>query len=179
MGVQGFPTLKIVKPGVKSGRPVVEDYNGARTAKAIVDAVKDKMPNHVKRLQGSAFDTWFNEESNTAKAVVFSEKGTTSPLVKSLAVDFLGSIVFAQVKDTGTAKKYGISEFPTILLVSAQGSDPITYKGDISRDSLLSFFAQVASPNPDPAPPKAKTQKSSKKPKKPKATSAEFPHNEL
>jgi protein disulfide-isomerase A6 len=174
MGVTGFPTLKIVKPGTKPGRPVVEDYSGARSAKAIVDAVKDKIPNHVKRLQGPTFDTWFNEESNTAKAVVFSEKGTTSPLVKSLAVDFLGSITFAQVKDATTAKKYGISEFPTVLLIPAQGGDPVPYKGDLSRDSLLSFFAQVASPNPDPALPKAKAPKSSKKPKATSSASAKF-----
>ena len=35
MGVQGFPTLKIVKPGKKPGKPIVEDYQGARSAKAI------------------------------------------------------------------------------------------------------------------------------------------------
>lgn len=174
MGVTGFPTLKIVKPGSKPGRPVVEDYSGARSAKAIVDAVKDRIPNHVKRLQGAAFDTWMNEESHGAKAVVFSEKGTTSPLVKSLAVDFLGTIAFAQVKDAATAKKYGISEFPSVLLIPAQGVDPIPYKGEINRDSLLSFFAQVASPNPDPAPPKTKGPQSSKKPKATSSASAKF-----
>lgn len=174
MGVQGFPTLKIVKPGAKPGRPVVEDYNGPRSAKAIVEAVKDKIPNHVERLQGSAFDAWFNDESSLAKAIVFTEKGTTNPLVKSLAVDFLGSIVFAQVKDKAIAEKYGITEFPTILLVPSQGQDPIPYKGDINRESLLSFFAKVASPNPDPAPQKAKPPKLPKKPKASSSASAEF-----
>lgn len=174
MGVQGFPTLKIVKPGAKPGRPVVEDYNGPRSAKAIVEAVKDKIPNHVKRLQGPAFDTWFGEESAPAKAVVFTEKGTTNPLIKSLAVDFLGNIAFAQVKDKAIAERYGITDFPTILLVPAQGEDPIPYKGDINRESLLSFFSQVASPNPDPAPQKAKPAKASKKPKASSSASAAF-----
>ena len=32
MGVQGFPTLKIVRPGKKAGKPLVEDYQGARSA---------------------------------------------------------------------------------------------------------------------------------------------------
>ncbi|KEF63806.1 uncharacterized protein A1O9_01784 [Exophiala aquamarina CBS 119918] len=174
MGVQGFPTLKIVKPGAKPGRPVVEDYNGARSAKAIVEAVKDKIPNHVKRLQGSAFDAWFNDESDLAKAVVFTEKGTTNPMVKSLAIDFLGSIVFAQVKDKAIAEKYGVTEFPTILLVPGQGQGPIPYKGDINRESLLSFFAKIASPNPDPAPQKGKPSKLPKKPKASSSASAEF-----
>ena len=47
MGVQGFPTLKIVKPGKKPGKPMVVAYRGGRNAKAIVDAVIDKIPNHV------------------------------------------------------------------------------------------------------------------------------------
>ena len=43
MGVQGFPTLKIVRPGKKPGRPIVDAYEGPRTAKGIVEAVKDKV----------------------------------------------------------------------------------------------------------------------------------------
>ena len=49
MGVQGFPTLKIVRPGKKPGRPIVDAYEGPRTAKGIVEAVKDKVPNIVKK----------------------------------------------------------------------------------------------------------------------------------
>ncbi|EXJ78069.1 hypothetical protein A1O3_09230 [Capronia epimyces CBS 606.96] len=162
MGVQGFPTLKIVKPGKKPGRPIVEDYNGPRTSKAIVDAVKDKIPNHVKRLQGNALDTWLSNQSPPAKAIVFSDKGTTSPLVKSLAIDFLGKIAFAQVRDKATAEKNGVTELPSILLVSAPGQTPIPYKGEINRDSLLAFFSQIATPNPDPAPKGAKSSKSHK-----------------
>ncbi|KAK4940516.1 hypothetical protein LTR10_019390 [Elasticomyces elasticus] len=160
MGVQGFPTLKIVKPGNKPGRPIVEDYQGPRTAKGIVDAVKDKLPNHVKRLQGDAFEKWLNDPASAAKAIIFTDKGTTSPLVKSLAVDFLGSIAFAQVKDKATAEKHGITSLPSVQLVTAPGEEPITYNGEINRDSLLSFFSQVAPPNPDPAPKEAKSAKS-------------------
>ena len=52
MGVKGFPTLKTVRPGKKPGsKPIVEDYNGPRTAKGIADAVVDKINNaHTKRI---------------------------------------------------------------------------------------------------------------------------------
>lgn len=170
MGVQGFPTLKIVKPGSKPGRPVVEDYTGPRTAKAIVEAVKDKIPNHVKKLQGAAFDTWIKDQSTPAKAVVFSDK-PVSPLIKSLAVDFLGSIAFAQVKDKATAEKQGVTEFPSVILIPSNG-DSIPYDGDISRSALVVFFSQVASPNPDPAPKTSKPPKSAKPAKKAKASSS-------
>lgn len=171
MGVQGFPTLKIVKPGNKPGRPIVEDYQGPRSAKAIVNAVKDKIPNHVKRLQGEAFEKWLNDPASPAKAIIFTDKGTTSPLVKSLAVDFLGSIAFAQVKDKATAEKFGVTSFPSVQLVTGPGESPIPYNGEINRDSLMSFFSQVAPPNPDPAPKAAQSAKS-KKPKSAPSSSA-------
>ena len=164
MGIQGFPTLKIVKPGKKPGRPVVEDYNGPRSAKGIAEAVKDKIPNHVKRLQGEALEEWLKDRSTPAKALVFTDKGTTSPLVKSLAVDFLGSIAFAQIRHKDTAEKFGVTAFPMVQLIPAAGEAPIPYNGEINREALVGFFSQVASPNPDPAPKKARPAKSTSKP---------------
>jgi len=167
MGVQGFPTLKIVKPGSKPGRPVVEDYQGARTAKAIVEAVVDKIPNHVKRLQDSGLNTFLEDDNTQAKAILFSEKGTTAALIKSLAVDFLGSIKFAQIrsKEKAAVEKYGIAKFPSLVLLPGNGAEPITYSDEMKREALVSFLGQIASPNPDPAPKKTKAAKPSKNPK--------------
>ncbi|OCT46932.1 disulfide isomerase [Cladophialophora carrionii] len=172
MGVQGFPTLKIVRPGSKPGRPAVEDYMGPRSAKGIVEAVKDKIPNHVKKLQGDALATWLEDKAIPAKAIVFTDKGTTSPLVKSLAIDFLGTIAFAQVRDKATAETHGVSKFPTVHLIPSAGATPIPYDGEINRESLVSFFSQVAPPNPDPAPKAKAAKSSSRKPKSKPASSA-------
>ncbi|KAH0832441.1 hypothetical protein AYO21_05128 [Fonsecaea monophora] len=172
MGIQGFPTLKLVRPGSKPGRPIVEDYMGPRSTKGIVDAVKDKIPNHVKRLSGDTLDKWLNAEDVPAKALVFTDKGTTSPLVKSLAIDFLGSITFAQVRDKATAEKYGVVEFPAIRLIPSHGATPVPYDGEINRDSLVRFFSQVAPPNPDPAPKNTKPAKSTGKKSKPSSSAS-------
>ena len=82
MGIKGFPTLKIVRPGSKRGKPVIEDYQGQRSAKAIVDALVDKIPNHVKKVQDSDLEAWL-EGGTQAKAILFTEKGTTQPLIKA------------------------------------------------------------------------------------------------
>ena len=168
-GVQGFPTLKIVRPGKKPGKPVVEDYQGPREAKAIVDAVSDKITNHVKRLKADTLDAWV-EEGTRPKAILFTEKGTTAPLVKALAIDFLGAIDFAQVrnKETAAVNKYEVDRFPTIVLL--QGDNVSKYDGEISKEALSTFLSQAASPNPDPAPKKAKAKSTSTK--KPKSASA-------
>lgn len=171
-GIKGFPTLKIVKPGKKPGKPIVEDYQGPREAKPIIEAVSDKITNHVKRLKADTLDAWV-EEGTKPKAILFSEKGTTAPLVKALAIDFLGSIDFAQVrnKETAAVDKYEISQYPTLVLLSASGEVLAKYDGEISKESLTAFLSQVAAPNPDPAPKKAKPS-ATKKSKSASASSA-------
>lgn len=171
-GIQGFPTLKIVKPGKKPGKPIVEDYQGPREAKPIIDAVSDKITNHVKRLKADTLDTWVQDGHN-AKAILFSEKGTTAPLVKALAIDFLGSIDFAQVrnKETAAVDQYEIMKYPTIVLLSSTGELIAKYDGEINKEALTQFLSQIAAPNPDPAPKKAKPS-ATKKSKSASASSA-------
>lgn len=172
-GVQGFPTLKIVKPGKKSGKPIVEDYQGPREANAIIDAVSDKITNHVKRLKADTLDEWV-DSTVKPKAILFTEKGTTAPLVKALAIDFLGAIEFAQVrnKETVAVDKYEITKFPTIVLLN--GDDVSKYDGVISKETLTKFLSKVASPNPDPAPKKSKTKSTSTKKGKSSSASSAF-----
>lgn len=172
MGVQGFPTLKIVKPGKKPGKPFVEDYQGARSAKAIVDYVVDKIPNHVKRLKDADYESWL-EEGEGPKAILFSEKGTTSALLKAIAVDFLGGLPVAQIRDKETAavSRFHVENYPTLVLVPGEGKDPIKYDGEMKKDKMVRFLSQAVDPNPDPAPKKAKASSSSKA-SKPKSKSS-------
>jgi len=161
MGVQGFPTLKIVKPGKKFGSPVVEDYQGPREAKGIVDAVISKIPNHVKRITDKELDSFLAEGNDTAKAILFTEKGTTSALLKALSVDFLGSITVAQIrnKEKAAVEGFGITKFPTVVLLPGGEAEGMVYEGELKKDGLVEFLSQVSPPNPDPAPAKVKMPK--------------------
>ncbi|KAG6035771.1 hypothetical protein E4U41_005941 [Claviceps citrina] len=166
MGVKGFPTLKIVRPGKKAGgKPVVEDYQGARTASAMVDAVVGKINNHVTRVADKDLDAFLAAGDDKPKAILFTEKGTTSALLRSLAIDFLDVVSFAQVrnKETKASEKFGIDKFPTFVLIPAGGKEPITYDGELKKKDMVEFLKQAGQPNPDPAPAKAKS-----KPKKDK-----------
>jgi protein disulfide-isomerase A6 len=172
MGVSGFPTLKVIKPGSKPGGPIVEDYQGARTAKGIVDAVVEKIPNHVKRVQDSQLEKWLSESPGAPKAMLFSEKGTTSALIRALAIDFLGVINFAQIrsKETSAVEKYGVKQFPTLVVLPGPGKEPLLYTGEMKKTPILAFMSEVAAPNPDPAPKQVKSSKA--KPPKPAASSS-------
>ncbi|PKX94744.1 putative disulfide isomerase [Aspergillus novofumigatus IBT 16806] len=174
MGVQGFPTLKIITPSKKPGKPKVEDYQGARSAKAIVDAVVDRIPNHVKRVTDKDLDQWLSEDKEAPKAILFTEKGTTSAPLKAVAIEFLGSIKVAQVrnKESNAVKKFDVKQFPTLVLVPGGDKEPIIYNGELKKQAIVEFLSQVAAPNPDPAPAstEAKSSKSTKSSKKPKSS---------
>lgn len=177
MGVQGFPTLKIVKPGSKAGKPVVEDYQGPRTAKGIVDAVIDKIPNIVKKVEDKGLEAFLAEANDTAKAILFTEKGTTTALIKAVALEFKGSISVAQIRNTQKAsiELFGITKFPTLLLLPGGASEGIVYDGELKKDAMVAFLSQAATPNPDPAPAKVKLPKTkSKNSKKSKAAKESF-----
>ncbi|KAJ5207390.1 Thioredoxin [Penicillium cf. griseofulvum] len=169
MGVQGFPTLKIVTPSKKPGKPRVEDYQGARTAKGIVDAVVDHIPNHVKRATDKDLDKWLGQNEDRPKAILFTEKGTTGALIRALAIDFLGAIDIAQVrnKESASVNKYGITEFPALVLIPSADAEHKLYTGELKKKPITEFLSQAATPNPD-----ASRSASDSKPKpKPKSKS--------
>lgn len=159
MGVQGFPTLKIVRPGKKYGKPVVEDYQGQRTAGAISEAVVSKINNHVTRVSDKDLDSFLGGDK--PKAILFTKKGTTSALIRSIAIEFLDVISVAQIRDKETAavKKFGIKDFPTLVLIPGEGKEPILYDGELVKKDMVKFLTQAAQPNPDPAPDNGKASK--------------------
>lgn len=171
MGVQGFPTLKIVRPGAKTGKPVVEDYQGPRTASGIVDAVVEKINNHVKRVSDKDFDSFLSTGNDTAKVILFTEKGTTTALLKSIAIDFLGSLSVAQVRNTQkkAVETFGIEKYPTLVLLPGGDKDGIVYDGEMKKEAIVKFLSQAASPNPDPSA-KDKAKKAKSTPKKAKTS---------
>lgn len=176
MGVQGFPTLKIVKPGKKAGsKPFVEDYQGPREAKAIIDAVQSKINNHVTYLKDKDLEAFLKDNNGNAKAILFTEKSYTNPQWKAVAIDFLGSMKVAQIKSTekATAELFGITKFPTVVLIPGGQTDAIEYDGKKGKEPLVKWLSEKSglSPNPDPAPKNKKT-KSEKPNKKEKKSSA-------
>ncbi|RFU27684.1 hypothetical protein B7463_g8665, partial [Scytalidium lignicola] len=177
MGVQGFPTLKIVKPGSKPGRPIVEDYQGPRTAKGIAEAVVDKIPNLVQKVSDKDIESYLKKDNETAKAILFTDKGRTSALLRAVAIDFKGSINVAQIRNTDKEKEcleiFGITKVPTLVLLPGGDAESIVYDDELKKDSITSFLSQIAAPNPDPAPQKPKPSKKKNGNKAPKEETVE------
>jgi protein disulfide-isomerase A6 len=164
MGVQGFPTLKIVRPKKGGGRPMVEDYQGQRTASAIVEAVVQKINNNVVKIEDKTLDKFLSDKNETAKAILFTEKGTTSPLIKAIANDFLDVVTVGQVrnKEAKVVETFGVEKFPTLILLPGGDAPGIVYDGEIKKEAMVKFLSQAGEPNPDPAPVKSKQKKDQK-----------------
>ncbi|KAK4647877.1 uncharacterized protein QC761_105290 [Podospora bellae-mahoneyi] len=168
MGVQGFPTLKIVRPKKGGGKPMVQDYNGQRTASGIVEAVVQAMNNHVVKVEDKTLDKFLDDEKDAPKALLFTDKGTTSSLLKSIAIDFLDVITVGQVRNTQAkaVEKFGITKYPTLILLPGGDAPAVTYDGELKKEALVTFLSQAGAPNPDPAPAKPKAAKKEKKAEK-------------
>ncbi|KAL8692017.1 MAG: hypothetical protein Q9218_002871 [Villophora microphyllina] len=160
MGVQGFPTLKIIKPGKKPGKPIVQDYNGGRTAKDIVEAVKEAIPNNVKRISDKGLNGWLESNNDTAKAILFSDKGTTGALVKVVASEYLDRINFAQIrkKESAAIEMFGITTYPTLVVLPGGTSSPVVFDGSFSKSSMQEFLDQYASSTNTKTAPKPKKE---------------------
>jgi protein disulfide-isomerase A6 len=164
-----------VRPGKKAGRPAVEDYQGPRTAKGIVDVVVDKINNHVKKVTDKDLDDWLAKNNDSAKALLFTEKGTTSALLKGVAIDFLDVIQVAQVrnKEDKAVETFGIESFPSLVLLPGGEQPALLYDGEMKKEGIVKFLSQAGAPNQDPPAqkPKAKKEKKDKsKEAKSKAT---------
>jgi protein disulfide-isomerase A6 len=178
MGVQGFPTLKIVRPKKGGGKPIVQDYQGQRTASAIVDAVVQQINNYVVKIEDKSLDK-FLDDKESPKAILFTEKGTTSALLKSVAIDFAGVITIGQArnKEAKAVETFGIEKFPTLILLPGGDAPTVVYDGELKKEAIVKFLSQAGQPNPV-SPVKVNGKNKDKNSKAPKASKAKASSSE-
>ncbi|KAH6854023.1 hypothetical protein B0I37DRAFT_360895 [Chaetomium sp. MPI-CAGE-AT-0009] len=164
MGVQGFPTLKIVRPKKGGGKPMVQDYQGQRTASAIVEAVVQQINNYVVKFEDKSLDKFLGDK-DVPKAILFTEKGTTSALLKSVAIDFAGVITIGQArnKEAKAVETFGIEKFPTLVLLPGGDAPAVVYDGELKKEGIVKFLSQAGEPNPVSPPAKGNSKKNKQK----------------
>jgi protein disulfide-isomerase A6 len=105
---------------------------------------------------------FLSKKNETAKAILFTNKGTTGALWKSLAIDFKGAIPFAQVRDKekDAVEQFGITKFPTIVLLPGGDAAGKVYEGKMEKQALFEFFS-VAKPPKSTEEPASENSKAS------------------
>ncbi|KAI5786356.1 hypothetical protein DFH27DRAFT_575162 [Peziza echinospora] len=169
-GVTGFPTLKIYRPSAKKGKPSITDYNGQRSARDIVEAVVDKIPSYVTKLQDSTFNSFLETKNQSTKSILFTSKGATSPMYKALAIDFRGNVEFAQIgdKEDEAVKLFGITSFPTLVILPGGDAPGVVYDGVMKKDPISEFITKTLPKASTTDGPPAVVEEEEVKPAEPK-----------
>jgi protein disulfide-isomerase A6 len=180
-GIQGFPTLKIFPFSTNQNKrgfsKEPKDYQGARTGKAIVDACLTEVPNNViKVISGASSGKNKNIEDFLAasptvpKALLFTTKTTTTPLLKALALDFLNRLTIGEVRDTEkeiVARYEHLihGKYPALVILPVS-AEPILYEGNLKHDELFASLSKYALPGKNPQQEAPKGGNQQKQPEK-------------
>jgi len=162
-GVKGFPTIKFFpstfkevpnKKGAYHKEP--EDYNGARTAAAIVNFAVSKLPSFFTSVTSANHDKFLSQD--LPKVLLFTNKDKTSDLFKALAVDFHHGLLLGEVKHTDKklVDLYKVTTFPTLLVLQDSG-EHVVFEGKLGHDALFKFLEPFAKfPQQEPPAQKQK-----------------------
>lgn len=70
-GIQGFPTLKLF-PATKKRLP--RDFRQERSAKALVEFMKEQLPQGARRIPPGELEKYVNENPTRPKVILFNNK---------------------------------------------------------------------------------------------------------
>ncbi|GAN02072.1 thioredoxin domain containing protein [Mucor ambiguus] len=182
--IKGFPTIKVFSPELKKDKrtgqmtKVPTDYQGPRDAKSMVDYFLSSQPSNVqfikwnekdvKSKKSITLDNFLQTKNETLpKALLFTNKPTTTPLYKALSVDFKDRMLTGEVKQSerNIVSEYGIESFPTLLIVSPEHGT-VKFEGKLNRENLKSFMEKYALPSDKKSPPPPPQKKAADLPKK-------------
>ena len=145
-GIQGYPTIKAFPSGKKTASSA-NDYQGARSVKALTQFATAMLPNLAKAVKPAKVSTWFKSgSSKKPKALFVTSKATTPLLVKGLAVELEELMSFGTVVTSDTVlEQLGLEKAPALLVSTASADEPTRYQGEMKMAPLHEFLKQYAS----------------------------------
>ncbi|KAJ3031534.1 UNVERIFIED_CONTAM: protein disulfide isomerase (PDI) protein [Siphonaria sp. JEL0065] len=162
--VQGFPTLKFFGKNKKSP----QDYQGQRTAKAIVDYIIPQISNNVQLIgtkgKAKSIEEFLVQEPTLPRAILISKKSSTSPLLKAISTEFKSRLIVGELRTSEAetlAKVEAIKKFESypvlvILPVGVTSADQaVVYDGALKSAPLSVFLEKYALPKPKKAAKKS------------------------
>lgn len=77
---------------------------------------------------------------------MITDKGTTSALYKSLAIDFKGRMTLAQARDSQSkvAQEFTVQKSPTLVVLPGGLAPGVVYSGEMKRDPMYKFLSEYA-----------------------------------
>lgn len=153
--VKGTPTIRLYKPTTKQGnsnrKKVVLEYNQERKAPAMKKFVDYSMPDFIEHVKGEEGLRAFEEKAQRnglPQVLLFTSKAGTKPLTKFLSAEFRRRLLLGQVEPSkpnqAVIEKYGVTEFPALVVVSPlpEGGEAevVRYDGKSFARAKLEMF---------------------------------------
>ncbi|KAJ2644136.1 hypothetical protein GGF44_000798 [Coemansia sp. RSA 1694] len=148
--VQGFPTLKVfTEKRTKRGSRRSVDYQGQRTAGAMVKFARSLLPSLSKKVSDTELDAFVTDsDSQLPKAVLLTDLRRASDLWKGVSAQFDRRVQFAHVPSPGkdTLDTLGISKLPAIVMFPMPRRRDVyeIYSGETKYAPLAKFIASTA-----------------------------------
>jgi len=136
--VRDEPTLRVYPP---FPMPAM-DYEGDRTVSAINKSMAKHIPTrNIVDINSEGIDAYIKDKPSVPKCLLFTDKKGTPTLIKALANNMEGKIFFAiaRAEDEALAKKYKVTNYPTILLVKASEKNPFVYSGEMKYSDIYDY----------------------------------------
>lgn len=156
-----------------TGKPLVHErpYQGLIAAKEISSFFNEHIPYLGEFIENTSNKDFLEQEGN--KVILFTNKDKVPVIYRGLSSKYRGWINFGVVwhHQTQLVKHYGISEFPTLLVVD--GDDYLKYEGKIEFESISEFLEKYKAE--EKREPKLKKNFSSKPPTGDEPKMPEFP----
>jgi len=166
--IQGTPTIKLFFPQKKSRKNAKKsvDYNGPRELKPMVKFAVEYMPNFLEKVEGVSGHAKFvakAESNGLPKVLLFSKSKGTKPLIKALSSVFRRRLLIGEVRSTKPNKeliaRFGVSSYPTLMLIGDEGSDPTVFEKKPTFNRLKNFLDSHALKKPVSKKDKAEKRK--------------------
>ncbi|KAG0242697.1 hypothetical protein B0O80DRAFT_462260 [Mortierella sp. GBAus27b] len=162
--IKGFPTIKVFPPNRtgKKGPKSFNDYNGERSAKAIVDHLVRLIPNDIQLVTSNPTSEKiinvqeFVANEGKPRALLFTSKLTSSNMYKGLATDMKDRMIVGEMRapNDQVLKQFNIESLPALVVFPKDSQEPVLFSGELKREPISEFFSQYAGGSEKPAPPK-------------------------
>ncbi|KAJ2558343.1 hypothetical protein EV175_000839 [Coemansia sp. RSA 1933] len=158
--VQGFPTIKVFsEKRTKHGNRKSVDYQGERSARAMVQYARSVLPNLSIRLSDDALDA-FVIGTKLPKAVLLTARTKTGDLWKGISAKFDKQVDFAQISSPSqaTLERLGVDKLPAVVAFpdSSKPDYSETYKDEIKHQPLAKFIKRISIGRKEPSEPARK-----------------------
>jgi thioredoxin-like negative regulator of GroEL len=127
-----------------------ERYNGKQDWNSLANAASKKMQNFVQSVNQENFDAFMSRDQQKSKVLYFTDKKTTSAIMKSFSKRFLDKLSIGEVRHTDElSKKFGVQKFPQLLVVTdIESYAGDVYEGEMKVDQMSKFLSTYASQQP-------------------------------